>query len=434
MNTTVKQIIWGASALLLVGAGFRLFDHTARESSEALAAGVTAALQAQRLNQAEQDLARMAEQRFLAASQTRKHQRTVEALRGQLDEQKALQLLEQTGQHLARLRADAAIGAYADVRLQLKQMDTALADAPEAARSVFTQSAATFTSWMDALEAQRNRIQEQLHTEDYWTQPGFDPGLDRLRLRELAELVDRYARAPASRLIGEDKKSVRNRQLKLIAKVRAEFHHAHTWTRDRDRLDEARATLQKQIDEYLLGREAAPERTSRLSLTKTKADYTEKIGQLEAEMNALELQREEADQALKDLHVILGRSDPPNEVYTPYLDIAYLTAWNAQLLDRLRELEAARSESRELAGMYIGQVQLMMMYLHEHLSAQRAAGRVNQSFEVLNTALKARLTGMEAAYASAGTLDAVLKHRIDGAAVLAYLDREPPRDERPADE
>ncbi|MFT5499532.1 MAG: hypothetical protein ACI9TH_004948, partial [Kiritimatiellia bacterium] len=204
--------------------------------------------------------------------------------------------------------------------------------------------------------------------------------------------------------------------------------------RDRDRLDEARATLQKQIDEYLLAREAAPERTSRLSLTKTKADYTEKIGQLEAEMNALELQREEADQALKDLHVILGRSDPPNEVYTPYLDIAYLTAWNAQLLDRLRELEAARSESRELAGMYIGQVQLMMMYLHEHLSAQRAAGRVNQSFEVLNTALKARLTGMEAAYASAGTLDAVLKHRIDGAAVLAYLDREPPRDERPADE
>ena len=431
MNTTVKQILWGVSALLVVGLGVRLSDAVVHKRVNTIAGKLERSLEAREIDAAEDHLGRLAERRYLSWGRGREHRQRVAGYRPRLDQLKVSQLLVQTGQDMDRLHGLVALGAYAEVRAELRQVDQALTDVAQAARTSLDQTLTAFADWLDALEMHRNEIQAKLDKDLFWQQAGFDPGMDALRLAELAELVERHATAPGSRLIGEDRKSVRGKQKKLLGKVLDDFQAAHDWTHDLDRVKEARATRVKQLDEYLRARKEAPEHTGRLSLKKSKADYTVRIEKLQAEIQGDDRERERALQALGDIQRNLGRRQVPDEIYPPYLDLAYLAAYNVQLLQQIHKRKATE-HSGERAGLYLGQVQVMHAYVDRHVRTLED-GMVNRSFMLLRKALQGRLDRMERAYAEKGTLDAVLAGRIDGAAILAFLDNQPPRDEVPAD-
>jgi hypothetical protein len=431
VNTTVKQILWGVSALLVVGLGVRLADAVVHKRVNTIAGKLERSLEAREIDAAEDLLGRLGERRYLSRGRGREHRQRVASYRPRLDQLKVSQLLVQTGQDMDRLHGLVALGAYAEVRAELRQVDQALTDVAEAARKSFDQTLAAFAGWLDALEMHRKQIQAGLDEDLFWQQAGFDPGMDALRLAELADLVERHAAAPGSRLIGEDRKSVRGKQKKLLGKVLDDFQAAHDWTRDLDRLEKARATRVKQLDDFLRARKEAPEHTGRLSLKKSKADYTVRIDKLQAEIQGDDRERERALQALGDIQRNLGRRQVPDDIYPPYLDLAYLAAYNVQLLQQIHKRKATE-HSGERAGLYLGQVQVMHAYVDRHVRTLED-GMVNRSFMLLRKALQGRLDRMERAYAEKGTLDAVLAGRIDGAAILAFLDNQPPRDEVPAD-
>jgi len=431
VNTTVKQILWGLSALLVVGLGFRLADTVVQKRVNTTAGKLEHALEAREIDAAEDLLGRLVERRYLSWDRRREHRHRVESYRSRLDQLKVSQLLVQTGQDMDRLRGLAALGAYAEVRAELKQVDEALTDVAQAARSSLDQALTAFADWLDALEMHRNEIQAKLEQDRFWQQAGFDPGMDALRLAELADLVERHSTVPGSRLIGEDRKSVRGKQEKLLGKVLDDFREAHDWTRELDRLEETRAIRVQQLEDFLRARKEAPEHTGPLSLKKSKADYTVRIEKLQAEMQANDRERQRALQALGDIQHNLGRRQVPDDIYPPYLDLAYLAAYNVQLLQQLHKRKATDDDS-ERAGLYLAQVQVMHAYLDRHLRALEK-GMVNRSFLLLRMAFQGRLDQMERAYAERGTLDAILAGRIDGAAILAFLDNQPPRDEVLAD-
>ena len=190
MNTTVKQILWGVSALLVVGLGVRLADAVVHKRVNTIAGKLERSLEAREIDAAEDLLGRLGERRYLSRGRGREHRQRVASYRPRLDQLKVSQLLVQTGQDMDRLHGLVALGAYAEVRAELRQVDQALTDVAQAARTSLDQTLTAFADWLDALEMHRKQIQAGLDEDLFWQQAGFDPGMDALRLAELAELVE----------------------------------------------------------------------------------------------------------------------------------------------------------------------------------------------------------------------------------------------------
>jgi hypothetical protein len=282
-----KQLILGATTLICMLAGFRGFDAFQGNKVRAHLAKAQSSVLEQKPQEVQKELQAIEQIFFITPAARSAFDEEIAGLKPALQQLEDQTTFSEQNAELERIR-------LMMVRGELAEAGAALKDAPSTANFKDPAIAGKFAAAVQSMATDLARLMElnQHHAEP--TDLG-EAWQDLFPVIEtLAEQNERFTKAPTSKWIGEDRKSIGQKKKKLNEKAFMQFVSQQDLRKSWLSLDELEIKLEQKIEAYLIEKEKAPEEAHKLSLKTTRAEYDQKIVALRQELEDVEAQRSSA--------------------------------------------------------------------------------------------------------------------------------------------